>query len=579
MIKGIKSISILLAVAAFTAIIPAETTFAISMPTTFADINKRLEIKEGTIYKAKSLSWNRFAFEGEINGEEDAVWYIDENGKYTKMVDANLGDTIQGILEDKYLEMGESGDTYLLDLVTGKKVEGLTTSDATDNLETTLRKAIKKDNDGLFDKSSYTSGNIIHMDKTLNSVTGGWNQFTYPLEKENLIGVKTGELYSKYDGTYLYGDYNLGDIYVSTTHGAVTIDNTGDTYEIRDNGKTYDLKAVLVPTFAREDDISSKLRITSNLSIWIREEGGSTDGDYEGYTNITNQVELGSKSRHYKLSNENDENYGAYVKVDLEIPMNGDTGIIHGIKYPKGVKTHFMCDDKGNLYDGSELLSFIVDNYSVDVDWSTYTLKAMQAVRYKTESGFNYLDIDDIREVGNYDFWTFGWGRPRYVKDGYVYGLNTDTNKYEKIFKISSSMTNIDTSTPWEVFVWNEDEGIYSFSGIKFSDLMKLAAPVSTTDTTASSTSTADAAASIQANTGWILDLNKNWNYILNDGTKAKGWLNDSGIWYYLKDDGVMAKGWLNDKGTWYYLNESGAMKANTTVDGYLLGSDGAWIQ
>ncbi|POO88629.1 hypothetical protein C1H57_25050, partial [Clostridium sp. 2-1] len=37
--------------------------------------------------------------------------------------------------------------------------------------------------------------------------------------------------------------------------------------------------------------------------------------------------------------------------------------------------------------------------------------------------------------------------------------------------------------------------------------------------------------------------------------------------------------GWLNDNGTWYYLNSSGAMLYNTTVDGYVLGSNGAWIR
>jgi hypothetical protein len=141
-------------------------------------------------------------------------------------------------------------------------------------------------------------------------------------------------------------------------------------------------------------------------------------------------------------------------------------------------------------------------------------------------------------------------------------------------------MNNIDASTPWEVFIWNKDKGIYSFSGIRFSDLMKLAAPAPTTVDAGSVTSTTAAGASIQANTGWILDSNKNWNYILNDGTEAKGWLNDKGTWYYLNESGVMKTGWIkaqDDK--WYYLNSSGAMLANTTVDGYLLGSDGAWIQ
>ena len=40
-----------------------------------------------------------------------------------------------------------------------------------------------------------------------------------------------------------------------------------------------------------------------------------------------------------------------------------------------------------------------------------------------------------------------------------------------------------------------------------------------------------------------------------------------------------MQTGWINDKGTWYYCNGSGAMLANTTVDGYTLGANGAWVK
>ena len=54
---------------------------------------------------------------------------------------------------------------------------------------------------------------------------------------------------------------------------------------------------------------------------------------------------------------------------------------------------------------------------------------------------------------------------------------------------------------------------------------------------------------------------------------------NDNGAWYYLKADGVMATGWISDNGTWYYCDASGAMLSNTTVDGYILGVDGAWIK
>jgi glucan-binding YG repeat protein len=78
--------------------------------------------------------------------------------------------------------------------------------------------------------------------------------------------------------------------------------------------------------------------------------------------------------------------------------------------------------------------------------------------------------------------------------------------------------------------------------------------------------------------TGWVND-NGTWYYLNTSGAMATGWVNDNGTWYYLNTSGAMATGWVNDNGTWYYLNESGAMLSNTTVDGYVLGASGAWIQ
>lgn len=76
----------------------------------------------------------------------------------------------------------------------------------------------------------------------------------------------------------------------------------------------------------------------------------------------------------------------------------------------------------------------------------------------------------------------------------------------------------------------------------------------------------------------WVID-NGTWYYIKADGIMATGWYNDNGTWYYLAANGAMKTGWIQDGSAWYYLSGSGAMLANTTVDGYVLGANGAWIQ
>lgn len=64
-----------------------------------------------------------------------------------------------------------------------------------------------------------------------------------------------------------------------------------------------------------------------------------------------------------------------------------------------------------------------------------------------------------------------------------------------------------------------------------------------------------------------------------NSGNIQKGWVKDGGNWYYLDPStGAMKTGWIQDGGNWYYCWSNGQMATNTTVGGYKLGSNGAWV-
>lgn len=82
-----------------------------------------------------------------------------------------------------------------------------------------------------------------------------------------------------------------------------------------------------------------------------------------------------------------------------------------------------------------------------------------------------------------------------------------------------------------------------------------------------------------QKSQGWLKD-GENWYYLNNSGIMQTGWLQTTdGTWYYFNENGSMKTGWLKDtNGTWYYLNDSGDMASSTTIDGYELDSNGAWI-
>lgn len=81
---------------------------------------------------------------------------------------------------------------------------------------------------------------------------------------------------------------------------------------------------------------------------------------------------------------------------------------------------------------------------------------------------------------------------------------------------------------------------------------------------------------------GWINNKGE-WYYFDNGGNIKTGWFKDTdnnGEWYYFDSNGKMRTGWFKDAdGSWYYLQTSGAMAKNTKVEGYRLGSNGAWIK
>ncbi len=80
------------------------------------------------------------------------------------------------------------------------------------------------------------------------------------------------------------------------------------------------------------------------------------------------------------------------------------------------------------------------------------------------------------------------------------------------------------------------------------------------------------------SNGRWV-KTNGIWYYYNADGSLAKGWKYLDEQWYYMDSYGRMKTGWILTGGKWYYLYESGIMAANTTINGYIVGSDGAWIR
>lgn len=66
--------------------------------------------------------------------------------------------------------------------------------------------------------------------------------------------------------------------------------------------------------------------------------------------------------------------------------------------------------------------------------------------------------------------------------------------------------------------------------------------------------------------------------FALNPMGVSASWKQDSNGWWNTENNSY-AVGWRNIDGKWYYFSFDGYMVHDTTVDGYQIGSDGAWIQ
>ena len=59
------------------------------------------------------------------------------------------------------------------------------------------------------------------------------------------------------------------------------------------------------------------------------------------------------------------------------------------------------------------------------------------------------------------------------------------------------------------------------------------------------------------------------------------GWNYIGGKWYFMRqsDGYCLVNGWYTIDGKTYYFYKDASMAVNTTINGYQVGADGAWIQ
>lgn len=561
MIKRLNKVtSLAVAAAAVASLVPATGAMA-------ADY-KRIQSEDGTVNGAVAYKDGKYFVDGELEDKDEAAYYV-SGGKYTDLDDSDIssGDydsDEDSLYADKYIEFDT--DLYL-DLETGKVSDDEIRADNKDDAASTLRKKFRKDADK---DSSYT--NVDELPE-LKEVAG--NKFAglyYENDEAKSNTYYGNKVYTDANGKYVMADYSLGKIKV----------NNETVKDIEDDG----VKSIShVKTLGQDENYIyriAELTFTTADSVNLGNDIVTTD---------------------------------ASIKVIQKISKAQGSDDFEGAILPKSVSTYYLVDDEPAVKGTKNAKEVNFDDYEhytisngkiTGYNYDDNKLEA-KTITLSTKKGLYYTDLSDgisETEVDAVD--TDVNGNIFFLKDGYVMKYDLDED-FDKIYKVDGSMDNLSVYDQNNMILWSEDDDVYSVISGKSSTTEEDKEEETTTtgwvqnadgtwnylnaegnkvtgwlQSPASGLWYYMDANGVMMSNGWVQD-GGNW-YLLNaDGSMATGWKYTGGAWYYLKptagNRGAMQTGWINDNGTWYYCNASGAMLSNTTVGGYVLGANGAWIR
>ncbi len=580
MIRRINKVtSLLVAAASVASIMPAASVLASDY--------KRVQSEEGTIYNAVAYKDGKLFVDGNIkDGETDEAYFVN-GSKFNELENVDTGSEVE-VYSDKYLSV--DGGDFFIDLSNGKVTEEDVKENAEDDAATALRRKVKADNDG-----RYTDEAAAAIPSDLTEIAG--TKFSVPYYEVQYAN-EAGSSYTVYtngEGNYVDADYNLGKIKINTETESYTL------------SKADDEKKVSVEI----DGAHSVIAQDAAYIYRIAEITLTADAPITAVNGLT----LTEKTTAF-TTEENSVTFKAIQKIS-KAQASSD---IDGAKYAKTVTTTVLSDKDGAAVEtlGEDSLFNVVNGKLVNYVEESNTVNT-KLFELKTSRAYYYVDVTEGDEEKVTQLEVDANGNLWRLYNGFIYKFD-NVDSWEKAYKVDGAMEEISVYDDENIVVWNEDDEVYSII---------------------SSESTEEDEKE-EVKTGWVQNEDGSWNFLNNDGTKATGWvkspasglwyymdsegkmmsngwikdngawyylqesgamktgwlndkgtwyylqasgamktgwLNDNGTWYYLQASGAMKTGWLNDNGTWYYLNSSGAMLKNTTVDGYRLGSNGAWIR
>ncbi|WP_455794139.1 N-acetylmuramoyl-L-alanine amidase family protein [Clostridium butyricum] len=595
--RSSKLTAMLVAAAAVVSIVPATAA-------------ERLGTKEGNITHAVAFNGG-YIYDGYRTDDDDSALYYNNGSKDVNVDEDEDYDSYDlNRYGTKYATVKDGEDVYLLDLSTGKIDDEETVQDKLENAQNKLKSKINK-TDRYENFDGFSTGDV-----------------------SKILNDKYGEVWYQYEAA---GD---GDVSkrMSTTAGQVYVGFTNDSGNYVDVSQTANMY-IYLPGSVMESSKGKTVKFEDygddNYGVTVKLDKVTPVSQDKDYIYAVAQVTVSSKDDNEAAVAGVQSTQYFFQKISKSQGDKKD-----GAYLPKSVASYQL--DTSKIYDNGDmkdatnaLLSFVnktetdSDNrqvINVEVkDGTIYaTSKATDKVKmWKLKFKKDKVDANAVlteaknEKVDAYVVKKDGDGDHDIVKgavsidaDGNTWALDkgvvlkADGTDFKEIYTVDRSLDHLDVYDEKNLIAW-ADEDVYTTvsEGKKQTETdagvdedKKDETPVvkagweKNTDGTwafykdgAKATGWLndkgtwyylDAAGTMK--TGWVQA--GSWYYLNASGAMQTGWVNDNGTWYYCNASGAMQTGWLLDGSTWYYLNANGSMAANTTVDGYVLGANGAML-
>lgn len=543
----------------------------------------------------------------------------------------------------KYVQVEDDGDYYLFDLSTGKIDDDESIQDKFDNAKSKLYTNLKKaDRYSETKASGSKDSGILSFKPILEGKRGEvWYQYTalgdatttaqVSVESSStLTGISvdtvTTDAAAKASKGVIYSGFanESGSKYVDITHEA-------NIYALaRSSADSTKLKTVKLSEYDKENN-GVEARFLGTQPI-------AQDKDYIYTVTTVELTYLNGYAPNDAIKNNNNKTIQKFLQKVAKAQGDKEDGAY----IPKNIAS-YQLDLKSLYTDGDvEEATKVILNSGLDYDIVNYEVKNSTLYATGVKSGNvkvwaiklkkGKIDTSATKDVDTYvaikddDFDQDVVG-DNLQESKAAYSIDVDGNTwvldkgkvykstgkdFKQMYTCDRALDRLDVYDENNLIIWESDGDVYTnvSEGKKqtaddagVTDEPTQEAKVGWSQNADGTWSFYDAVGT-QVKSKWV-NLAGNWYYLKADGVMATGWLQEGGNWYYLNPvsngyKGVMKTGWIYDRGTWYYLNPSGTMKTgwfkdsdgrwyflkssgamavNEYIDGYYLGTNGAWVK